>query len=99
MYVKLITATMLLASLIAAPASAGPLANAFHRQQVSIGKGLVDGSLNAREAQRLENREVSIRNQFRNFKASGGGVNFGERLVLAGRLINARRAIHFNRTH
>jgi hypothetical protein len=54
---KLITAavlaTVVATTLIAAPASAGPLGNAFQRQKAAIGNGLANNSLTLNEAGRL----------------------------------------------
>ena len=96
MTLKIITAA-LLATLIAAPASAGPLGNAWHRQQTSIGKGLVKGSLTPREAIRLEQREVAIKNQYQHMKSTGGGLNFGEKVYLGSQLAGARGAIYYHK--
>ena len=52
MKLKLITPAVL-ATLVAAPASAGPLANAFQRQKAAIGNGLANNSLTLNEAGRL----------------------------------------------
>ena len=56
-----IMTALLLAILGTAPASATPLANAFHRQQVSIGRGLADGSLRPGEAIQLDADEPQAR--------------------------------------
>jgi hypothetical protein len=96
MKLKLITA-MALAILVVAPASAGPLANAFHRQQVSIGNGLISGRLTVNEALRLESREASIRNQYLFLKSTGGGLGPVERAYLGARLVGARAAIFYHK--
>ena len=96
MSLKIITVAVL-AILVAAPASAGPLSNAWHRQQVSIGKGLVNSSLTPGEAIRLEQQARSIRNQARFLKSTGGGLNFPERVYIASRLVAARGAIFYHK--
>ena len=94
MSLKIIPATVL-AILVAAPASAGPLSNAWHRQQVSIGKGLVNGSLTPGEAIRLEQQARSIRNQARFLKSNG--LTVPERVYIASRLVAARGAIYYHK--
>jgi hypothetical protein len=96
MKLMIITATVL-ATLVADSASAGPLRNAWNRQQVSIGRGLIDGSLGPREAIRLERRAISIRNQARFLRWTGGGLGPRERAYLGWRLMNARAAIYRHR--
>ena len=96
MSLKIITAT-LLAILVAAPASAGPLSNAWHRQQVSIGKGLINNSLTVDEAIRLEKRAQSIRDQARHLKSTGGGLSFPEKVLIGTRLVAARGAIFYHK--
>jgi len=96
MSLKIITATVL-AILVAAPASAGPLGNAWHRQQVSIGKGLVNGSLTPGEAIRLEQQARSIRNQARFLKSTGGGLSLPERVYIGSQLVAARGAIYYHK--
>ena len=96
MKLKIITATVL-AMLIAAPASAGPLSNAWHRQQVKIGKGIVNGKLTPGEAIGLELRAAAIRGQARVLSATGGGLNPMERAYLASQLAAARGAIYYHK--
>lgn len=96
MSLKIITATVL-AILVAAPASAGPLKNAWDRQQVSIGNGLVNGSLTPTEAIRLERQARSIRNQARFLKSTGGGLSPLERVYIGSRLVAARGAIFYHK--
>ena len=96
MTLKIITAAVL-ATLVAAPASAGPLGNAWHRQQVSIGKGLINGSLRPGEAIRLEAREAAIKHQWRHMKATGGGLSPIEKVYLGSQLVAARGAIYYHK--
>jgi hypothetical protein len=96
MKLKIVTG-MLLATMLAAPASAGPLANAWDRQQVAIGNGVANGSLNPGEAIRLEQRAQSIKNQYQFFKSTGGGLGPAERAFLGARLIGARAAIFYHK--
>ena len=96
MTLKIITAA-LLATLIAAPASAGPLGNAWHRQQTSIGKGLINGKLTPREVIGLEAREAAIKHQWQHMKSTGGGLNFGEKVYLGTQLAGARGAIYYHK--
>ena len=95
---KLIIAT-LLGTLTAAPALAGPLGDAYHRQQVSIGKGLVNGSLSPAEAIRLEQRAQRIKHEWQFLRATGGGLGPFERAYLGARLVGARAAIHWHKHH
>jgi hypothetical protein len=93
---KLITATIL-AVLVAAPASAGPLKQTWHRQQVRIGKGIANGSIRPLEAIGLELREAAIRNQARFLKSTGGGLSPLEKGYLRSQLKGASGAIRFHR--
>jgi hypothetical protein len=96
MKLQLITA-LALATLVAAPASAGPLKDAWIRQQTSIANGLSDGSLTPGEAVRLQHREASIRNQAIFLKSTGGHLGPAERAYLGARLAVARGKIFFHR--
>jgi len=96
MKLKLITATIL-TIIITDAASAGPLSNAWHRQQVSIGRGLIDHSLTPREAIRLERQAISIRNQAAFLRSTGGGLSPLERAYLGSRLIGSRASIYYHR--
>ena len=94
MKLKIITATVL-AMLVAAPASAGPLRNAWNHQQVRIGKGIVNGSLTPAEAIRLELRAAAIRSQARVMSATGGGLSPSERAYLRSQLVASSGAIRY----
>lgn len=96
MKIQLITA-MVLTSVVAGSASAGPLQNAWQRQQVSIARGIADGSLTPREAIRLERRAINIRNEAAYLRATGGHLGPYERAYLRARLIGARAAIYRHR--
>jgi hypothetical protein len=96
MKLKIITATVL-AILIAAPASAGPLNNTWHHQQARIGKGLANGSLTPGEAIGLEAREAAIRGEARFLRATGGGLSPAEKGFLGSQLAAASGAIHFHK--
>ena len=96
MKLQLITA-LALATLVVAPASAGPLKDAWIRQQTSIANGLADGSLAPGEAVRLQKREASIRNQAIFLKSTGGHLGPVERAYLGARLAVARGTIFFHR--
>jgi hypothetical protein len=92
MKLKLITAAVL-ATLVAAPASAGPLGNAFQRQKAAIGNGLANNSLTLGEAGRLIDRTKRIKNEYQFLKATGGGLGPLERMYLGARLVGNRAAI------
>jgi len=96
MKLKLITAAVL-ASLVAAPASAGPLANAFQRQKAAIGNGLANNSLTLNEAGRLIRQTKRIKREYRFLRATGGGLSPLERVYLGGRLIGNRAAIFYHK--
>jgi hypothetical protein len=90
-------AVLALATLVAAPASAGPLKRAWVRQQVSIAHGVANGSIKPREFKRLEKREASILHQAAVLRATGGGLGPFERAYLGARLAGARGAIFFHK--
>jgi len=96
MKVQLITA-MMLTSIVAGSASAGPLENAWNRQQVSISRGIADGSLTPREVVRLERRAINIRNEAAFLRSTGGGLGPIERAYIGARLIGARASIYYHR--
>jgi hypothetical protein len=89
--------TAVLTALTAAPACAGPLQDAYNRQQVSIGKGLVNGSLTPGEAIRLERRALRIKHEWQFLRATGGGLGPFERMYLGARLAGARGAIFYHK--
>ena len=92
MKLKLITAAVL-AILVAAPASAGPLGNAFQRQKAAIGNGLANNSLTLGEAGRLIHQTKRIKHEYQFLKATGGGLGPFERMYLGARLIGNRANI------
>jgi len=96
MTLKIITATVL-AMLVAAPASAGPLRNAWNHQQVRIGKGIVNGSLTPVEAIGLELRAAAIRRQARVMSSTGGGLSPLERNYLRAQLHASSAAIRYHK--
>lgn len=96
MKMQIIT-TVLLATVVTSAASAGPLENAWNRQQVSIGRGILDKSLTPREVIRLERQAISIRNQAAFLRATGGGLSLPERVYLGTRLLAARGSIYYHR--
>jgi hypothetical protein len=96
MKLQLITA-LALATLVTVPASAGPLKDAWIRQETRITDGLADGSLTPGEAVRLQHREDSIRNQAIFLKSTGGHLGPVERAYLGARLAVARGSIFFHR--
>ena len=55
-------------------------------QKQRIANGLGNGDLNVREAQKLINGQVRIRNQERKFRNSGAGLNAFERTQLNNQL-------------
>jgi hypothetical protein len=93
MKVQLITA-MVLTSIVAGSASAGPLENAWVRQQVSISRGMADGSLTPREVIRLERQAISIADEAAYLRWTGGHLGPYERAYLGARLIGARALIY-----
>jgi hypothetical protein len=67
-------------------------------QQQRIGQGIRSGQLNARQADRLERREVSIGRQERHMRAADGGrLNHYDRVRLNHRLNRSSRAIYHAR--
>ena len=96
MKLKIITATVL-AILVAAPASAGPLLNKWNHQQVRIGKGIVNGSLTPAEAIGLELRAAAIRSQARVMRATGGGLSPSEKSYLSSQLAASSAAIRYHK--
>jgi hypothetical protein len=96
MKLKLITA-LALATFVAAPASAGPLKNAWVRQQVSITKGVVNGKLTPGEFGKLQRQQTRILKEARFLKSTGGGLGPLERAYLGARLIGARGAIYYHK--
>lgn len=96
MKVQLITA-MVLTSIVAGSACAGPLENAWQRQKLSISRGIADGSLSLGEAIRLERRAINIRNEAAYLRSTGGHLGPYERAYLRARLIGARSAIYYHR--
>lgn len=97
MSLKIITATVLAILVTAPAASAGPLKNAWDRQQVSIGNGVVNGSITPTEAIRLERQARSIRNQARYLKSTGGGLSPLEKVYIGTRLVASRGAIFYHK--
>jgi hypothetical protein len=93
---KLIITAAVLASL-AAPASAGPLANAYQRQKAAIGNGLANNSLTLNEAGQLIRRTKRIKKEYQFLKATGGGLGPFERMYLGARLIGNRAAIYHHK--
>ncbi|MGB8397704.1 hypothetical protein [Bradyrhizobium sp.] len=96
MKLKIITATAL-AILFAAPASAGPLNNIWHHQQVRIGNGIASGRLTPVEAIGLEAREAFIRGEARFLRATGGGLSPAEKGFLRSQLAAASGAIRYHK--
>ena len=96
MKVQLVTAVVL-TSIVAGSASAGPLENAWQRQKLSIAQGIADGSLSYGEAIRLERRAINIRNEAAFLRATNGYLGPYERAYLRARLIGARAAIYYHR--
>jgi hypothetical protein len=96
MKVQLITA-MVLTSIVAGSASAGPLENAWNRQQVSINRGMADGSLTPCEVIRLERQAINIRREAAYLRYTNGFLGPYERAYLRARLIGARAAIYYHR--
>lgn len=93
MKIQLVIATML-TSIVASSASAGPLANAWYRQQISITRGIADGSLTPREAMRLQRQAINIRNEAAYLRWTNGYLGPYERAYLGARLIGARTLIY-----
>ena len=96
MKLKLITAAAL-APLVAAPASAGPLQNAWVRQQTSITNGVVSGKLTPGEFTRLQRQQASILRQANYLRSTGGGLGPVEKAYLGARLMSARGAIYYHK--
>ena len=93
MKVQIITA-MVLTTIVAGSASAGPLENAWYRQQISISRGIADGSLTPGEVIRLERQAANIANEAAYLRWTGGRLGPYERAYLASRLIGARALIY-----
>jgi len=102
MKLQLITA-LALATLVVAPAtvvtpaSAGPLKDAWVRQEKSIINGVSNGTIRAGEAARLENREASIAHQAAVLRSTGGGLSPLEKFYLGTQLVGARGAIVYHK--
>jgi hypothetical protein len=96
---KLITAavlaTVVATTLIAAPASAGPLGNAFQRQKAAIGNGLANNSLTLNEAGRLIKQTKRIKKEYQFLNA--GGLNSLERMYLGARLVGNWASIYYHK--
>jgi F0F1-type ATP synthase membrane subunit b/b' len=88
MKLKLITA-LALATLVAAPASAGPLQDAFVRQQQRIANGVVNNQLSAGEFARLQKQQARILKEAQFLKNTGNGLSNGEKAYLRLRQIGA----------
>jgi hypothetical protein len=84
MKLKLITA-LALATVAAAPASAGPLKDAFVRQQQRIANGVVSGQLSPGEFAKLQRQQTRILKEAKFLKKTGNGLNAAERLYLRAR--------------
>jgi hypothetical protein len=77
---------------------AGTINQRREHQQQRIGQGIRSGRLNARQAVRLERREVSIGRQERHMRAADGGrLNHYDRVRLNHRLNRSSRAIYHAR--
>ena len=96
MNLKLITA-LALATLVVAPASAGPLQDAFVRQQTSITNGVVNGKLTPGEFVKLQRQQASILRQANFLRQTGGGLGPVEKVYLRARQISARGAIFYHK--
>ena len=96
MKITFITA-MMLTSIVAGSASAGPLENAWQRQRLSIANGIADGSLSYREAINLSRRAIAIRNEAAYLRYTGGHLGPFERAYLGARLLQQRGAIYYHR--
>ena len=96
MKLKLITA-LALATLVTAPASAGPLKDAFVRQQTSITNGVANGSIKPGEFVRLQRQQASILRQANFLRQTGGGLGPIEKAYLGARMISARGAIYHHK--
>jgi hypothetical protein len=96
MTLKLISA-ITLATLIAAPASAGPLRDAFVRQQTSITTGVANGTVKPGEFVRLQRQQASILRQAKFLQKTGGGLNGVEKAYIGARMIAARGAIYYHK--
>jgi hypothetical protein len=88
MKLKLIAA-LALATLVAAPAAAGPLKNTFERQQDRITNGVVNGQLSPGEFVRLQKQQARILKEAKFLKATGNGLSNGEKAYLRLRQIGA----------
>ena len=96
MNLKLITALALAVAVVApaaTPAHAGPLKNTFVRQQTRIANGVVNGQLSPGEFAKLQKQQARILKEGAILKASGGGLNAGERLYLRARQAGASAKI------
>jgi hypothetical protein len=78
-----------LATLVAAPASAGPLKNTFLNQQGRIANGVANGQLTAGEFAKLQRQQTRILKEAAFLKATGGGLNPAEKLYLRARQAGA----------
>jgi hypothetical protein len=96
MNLKLITAVAL-ATLVAAPASAGPLRDAFVRQQTRITNGVANGSIKPGEFVKLQRQQASILRQARFLRQTGGGLSPAEKVYLRARQLSARGAIYYHK--
>ena len=88
MKLKLITA-LALATLVAAPASAGPLKDTFVRQQARITNGVVNGQLSPGEFAKLQRQQTRILKEAKLLKSIGGGLSPADRLYLRARQLGA----------
>ena len=68
------------------------------RQQRRIYQGVRSGSLNRREAYRLERQQVNLRRTEARYRRSGGGLSWRERRNLEHRLNRSSRSI-YNQKH
>ncbi|HEY8211264.1 MAG TPA: hypothetical protein VIG99_27460 [Myxococcaceae bacterium] len=89
---KVMAAVMAMA--FSTPALAGELARREVRQQARIAQGVQSGGLTAREAVRLERREVRVENKIARDRVDGGGLTARE-VVRDNRMLNrSSRAIY-----
>jgi hypothetical protein len=65
-----------------AAAQQGRIKQRKENQQKRIGEGVENGSLNAREAARLEGREAKLNREIRRDKADGGGLTTKEKVKI-----------------
>jgi hypothetical protein len=80
---------------LAAPANARNHINARQAsQQHRIDRGVANGSLNARETNRLDAREAHIANYEARSRADGGGLDGRERLRIRAMQNRTSRAIY-----